>query len=230
MQITKIDQKLKSLFASERKITFEILLLIQTLDITKAYLELAYSSLFEYLVKEIGYSESAAQRRIASARMMKQVPAIERNLQTGELNMSQVAMAQTAIRQQEKALKQKVSVAQKAQIFEKMRKKSTYESQKILKEVLPHFEIPMPRAVPGGSDQVYVSLQFSEKEWEKIQSLQAHFSHSVPDVRLESLLLYWHLQIERRAERLRKKDERTEMSDKKIKAITQNTEIGPSLH
>ena len=212
MQITIIDQKLKSLAATERKITHEILLLIQTLDITKSYRELGYSSLFEYLTKEIGYSEGSAQRRIQSARLMKQVPAVEDKLKSGELNLTQVSLAQTAIRQEEKAKGHKLSDQQKTVILNQLKSKSTFETQKILKENLPSFEVPKPKTLPFGSDKVTVTMEFSDSEWKKVESLLAHFSHSVPDQKLESLLLYWHQQIEtkkkKQADRIRQLNSR----------------------
>lgn len=196
MQALKMDQNLKALVKTERKITYEILLLIQAFDITKSYRELGYSSLFEYLVKEIGYSESAAQRRISSARLMKQVPGIETDLQSGKLNLTQVSLAYSAIRQEEKAQGTKVSSEQKNEILRKLKSKNTFESQKVLLEELPNYEPVAPKAIPQKANQVYLTLQMSEKDWQKIQALLAHFSHKVPDQRLESLLLYFADQME----------------------------------
>jgi len=234
MQAIIIDQKLKSLVASERKITHEILLLIQTLDMTKSFRELGYSSLFEYLTKEIGYSEGSAKRRISSARLMKQVPQIANDLKLGNLNLTQVSLAQVAIRQQEKARSQnhiqdppqspcpkksptpsqKVTLQQKIEILEKLKSKSTFETQKILKDNLPAFEIPKPKATPAEKDQVHVTLQFSEGDWEKVQALMAHFSHTVPNQKIESLLLYWQAQVEKKKQKQIEKVQ----NDKKLTA------------
>lgn len=139
MQAKILDQKLKALAASERKITYEILLLIQTLDIGKAYRELGFSSLHEYLTKEIGYSEGAAHRRISSARLMKQVPSLDEKIKDGSLNLTQTSLAQVAIRQEEKAAGRKISPEQKIEILEKVQTKSTFETQRILKANLPNF-------------------------------------------------------------------------------------------
>ncbi|MEZ0391515.1 MAG: hypothetical protein ACAH59_04825, partial [Pseudobdellovibrionaceae bacterium] len=100
MNIQVLDQKLKTLVRTERKITYEILLLIQTLDVTRGFRELGYSSLFEYLTKEVGYSEGSAQRRISSARLMKECPQVETEIQTGGLNLTQISLAQVAFRQE----------------------------------------------------------------------------------------------------------------------------------
>jgi len=220
MQAIILDQKLKSLIASERKITHEILLLIQTLDITKSFRELGYSSLFEYLTKEIGYSEGSAQRRISSARLMKQVPEIANDLKSGNLNLTQVALVQAAIRQEEKAQSQKISFEQKTDILEKLKSKTTFETQKILKDNLPAFEIPKPKVLPADQHQVHVTLQFSERDWEKVQSLMAHFSHTIPDQKIESLLLYWQAQVEKKKQKQLEKIQNEKSVDSDPQSIT----------
>lgn len=196
-----LDQKLKALVQSERKITHEVLLLIQTLDITRSYLELGFSSLFDYLVRGIGYSEGAAQRRISSARLMKQVPLIEESLKSGKLNLTQISLAQVAIKQEEKAQGVKLSSDQKGDIIEKLKFQSSFETKKILKQELPSFELSLPQVHPAGMGKVHVTLQFDERTWGQIQDLMAHYSHSVPDQKLESLLLYWADQVQKKKQR-----------------------------
>jgi 5-methylcytosine-specific restriction endonuclease McrA len=205
MQANILDQKLKSLVASERKITREILLLIQTLDITNSYRELGYSSLFVYLTKEIGYSEGAAQRRISSARLMKQVPVLEKELQSGSLNLTQASMLQAAIKQEERSKSAQISNERKEVILEQLKSKTIFESQKILIENFPDFKVPKPKTRPAGSGTIHVTMEFSEPDWQKVQDLMAHFSHSVPDQKLEGLLLYWHQQVEAKKEKQKEK-------------------------
>lgn len=207
MQTLKLDQQLKALVKTERKITYEILLMIQTFDITKVYRELGYESLYAYLTKEVGYSEGAAQRRIASARLMKQVPIIESEIKSGELNLTQVSLAYTAIRQEEKANGAKISNSDKSAILEKLKSKNTFETQKVLKHELPAFEIPKPKLQPAGNDRVFVALEFHESDWKRIQNMMAEFSHKVPDQKLESLLLYFADRLEKKKQKLSAKDQ-----------------------
>src|SRR4051794_37404561 len=104
MQALILDQKLKEQVKSERSITHQVLLTIQTIDLTQSYRELGYSSLYAYLTKEIGYCEGSANSRISSSRLLKQVPEFAMELKSGELNLTQMTLAQSAIRQEEKAL------------------------------------------------------------------------------------------------------------------------------
>src|SRR5580700_6327257 len=92
-------EKFKILVLHERKITAEVVDYLREIDRRKVYLELGYTSSFSFLTKGLGYSPSAAQRRIDSARLMQMVPEIKNDLQAGSLNLTQVAIIAQAIRQ-----------------------------------------------------------------------------------------------------------------------------------
>ena len=190
-QALSLDLQLKTLVKSERKITLEILQVIQMVLITRCYLELGYSSLYAYLTAGIGYSEGAAQRRISAAKLLKQVPELKADLQSGAINLTQVSFAQTAIRQQEKSERIKIGAAAKSRILSKLRVKNGFETKQILQAELPKYD-PTPKSLISPSGQgVSVTLNFSKEEWMDVQALLAKKSHQVPDQRIESLLLRW---------------------------------------
>ena len=60
----------KALVQKERKLNIEILQHLQEIESRKLYLERGFSSLFEYAVKELGYGEGAAYRRIKTHETM----------------------------------------------------------------------------------------------------------------------------------------------------------------
>jgi hypothetical protein len=125
----ELDANLKRLVAGERKILHVILQHILEVDARKLYLDKAHSSLYEYLVKECGYSGSAAMRRISAARLMKDVPAIGTEIQAGSLNLSQVSELSRAIKEKEK-LGVVVSLNQRQELVASISGKTTQESQK----------------------------------------------------------------------------------------------------
>jgi hypothetical protein len=65
--------------------------LLSFVEETRAHLELGYSSLFDYCTKGLGYSESAAYRRIAVSRIIKTQPRVLEELRTGKLNLTTAA-------------------------------------------------------------------------------------------------------------------------------------------
>src|ERR1700677_3167081 len=93
--------KLKNLVIEERKLTAEILEYLREVEVRKLFLELGYPSLFEFCMRELGYSEGSAQRRISAMRLIKTLPEIEDKIVTGELSLSVVSQAQSFFRAQE---------------------------------------------------------------------------------------------------------------------------------
>ena len=83
---------MKFLAARERNLLTQVLWHIKEIDDRKLYCDLKYSSLYEFCVRELGYSEAAAQRRISSARALERMPELELKINDGSLNLSTIAL------------------------------------------------------------------------------------------------------------------------------------------
>lgn len=81
----------KKLAQAEREITVKVLHHLKEIDSRKLYSELGYTSLYDYCVRELGYTEASAHRRIASARLIYEIPSIEKKLESGCLNLTNIA-------------------------------------------------------------------------------------------------------------------------------------------
>jgi hypothetical protein len=77
--------------AREKGATLELLRFLAEVDRRRLYAERAYSSLWEYVHKALGYSESQASERVAAMRLMNRVPAVEQKLSGGELSLTSAA-------------------------------------------------------------------------------------------------------------------------------------------
>lgn len=75
--------KLRTLIQEEREISLKILELINEVERRRLHLELGFSSLFDWLTRELGYSAAAAMRRIDSARLLRKVPTIATQIESG---------------------------------------------------------------------------------------------------------------------------------------------------
>jgi hypothetical protein len=89
----------KILITRERELLTRILHHLKEIDRRKLYSELGYASMFEYCVRELGYSEASAHRRIKSARLIEEIPEIEEKIENGTLNISNIAQASTFFNQ-----------------------------------------------------------------------------------------------------------------------------------
>src|SRR5690349_18720499 len=92
--------KTKSLAHEERKITAQLLRHLQLIDQRKLYALRGYSSLFEFVEKELGYSSGAAYRRVSAMRLLKslnepEAKKTEQALESGALSLSVMTELQT---------------------------------------------------------------------------------------------------------------------------------------
>jgi hypothetical protein len=163
----ELAENLKSLISKEREILSEILEHILEIDRRKFYLKMAYSSLFDYLTKHLGYSAGSAQRRIDAARLMKDVPELSEKLESGSLNLSQVSLVQKAIRQK------KVQISHKLEILEVLENKSFFESQSIVSKAFD-LEIKEKTKITNQKDEsVRLEITLSKEQWEKLQHMKS---------------------------------------------------------
>ena len=74
---------LAGLIRRGNEITATVLAHIAEVDARKLYCELGFSSMFQYVVIELGLSEAAAKRRITAARLARRFPVIWRLVAEG---------------------------------------------------------------------------------------------------------------------------------------------------
>jgi len=83
---------LKSLVAQERHSIVDVLRHLAEVDLRNATAPTAYSSLFIYCVRELGFFEDEAYRRITAARKARQYPLIFSMLERGEISLTIVSL------------------------------------------------------------------------------------------------------------------------------------------
>ena len=123
----------KNLVQKERQINILILQHLQEIQSRKLYLDRGFSSLFEYTVKELGYSESSAYRRIKAMKLCKELPETKLKMAKGELNLCTVSKLQTVFEKQEKQIKNK-ALKQQATITKILldKNKKTQSNQRLI--------------------------------------------------------------------------------------------------
>ena len=129
-------ERFNKLVRTERKITHLVLECIAEIDHRQLYLQKAYSSLYDYLIKEFGYSPSAAHRRISSARLLRDVPEMAEKIESGSLNLSQLTKVQHAIRNVQKTEKRKMAASEKREILNKIQNTTQEKTELILVQEL----------------------------------------------------------------------------------------------
>jgi len=129
-------QNAKQKAAQVREATTELLWLLREIESRKAFAEIGFSSLFEYVVKELGHSEASAMKRIGAMRLLKEMPEIEQSLNEGRLNLSQASTVQRFFKN-EKHDGKIYSLEAKKGLLKKIENTSTRETEKILIQLSP---------------------------------------------------------------------------------------------
>lgn len=186
--LTELDQRMKTLAQKERDLLYDVLLTIKEIDTRKTYLELGFTSLFEYLVQGIGYSEGSAQRRIDAARLLKEIPEMAEKIQSGEIKLNQISLLQKAAREVFKTQSLKVSAQDKIELLNNLSSKSHSESQK---EIASFFDLPViedSRQKVQANESVRIEFTLSKEAFEKLKQAQEHLSHAVSTADLAAFL------------------------------------------
>ncbi|MDR3608842.1 MAG: HNH endonuclease signature motif containing protein [Oligoflexia bacterium] len=181
---------IKSLVREETCLTTEILHHLREIEARKLFCALGYSSLFEYAVKELGYSESATQLRIDSMRLLRELPRVEAQVQSGELTLSVLVQAQKFFRQEAK-LGRPVSVAQKQEVVQSLEGKSAREAERTLLAMSPQPEKHRPETVrPVTAELAEVRLNLNNETLENLEKLKGLLAHQFPEMTLSDLVAH----------------------------------------
>jgi hypothetical protein len=92
--------------------------LLHLVEMDRRRLFFEYASLKSYLVAEQGLEEWQAERRIRAARMMRRFPFIQKNIESGKLDLTLLEIAQTC------ANSEKLSNEEIAEVLEAISGKS----------------------------------------------------------------------------------------------------------
>lgn len=195
-----ICKELRYLVQKEHRIEQEILGLMKNVFENKWHLELGYSSMYEFLVKDSGMSAGTANRRVQALQLIDQAPIAAQMIREGKLSLSNAAEINRALRVEEK-LERKEGIkkeAVKAELREKLsmilkssQGKSYRECQNILAQALPRqAEQKLVEAketpTPHGRTQLVVSIT-SELQ-AKFDELKSLLSHLDPNPTYEEFL------------------------------------------
>src|SRR5689334_3725753 len=87
--------KTHALVAEERRVTLELLHHLREIERRRLHAIRGYPTLFEYLVKALGYSDGAAFRRIGAMRLLQDLPEVEEAIQEGKMSLTTASTLQS---------------------------------------------------------------------------------------------------------------------------------------
>ncbi|WP_413587424.1 HNH endonuclease [Bdellovibrio sp. HCB274] len=172
----EVESRLKYLTGRERELLHLILDHIREVESRKLHLRRGHSTMFEYLTKELNYSAAAAMRRLGAARILRIVPEVAEQIQSGEVNLSQLSELSRAIREKEK-VGEVVEPAQTANLLQSIAGKNTFETQKEIAKGL-EMKLKKPEQIRiQRDDSVHISLTFSKDQHSTVMRAKDKAAH-----------------------------------------------------
>ncbi len=218
--------QLKHLAIEERKLTTQVLELLREVERRKLYCGLGFSSLFEYAVKELGYSEASASRRINSMRLIKDVPSAANSIAMGTLNLSTLSTVQCFLKREQRDRGKTYTVDEKQKLLAKMENRSARECEKILLQVSPQSAKSKETSRAVSPTQTELKVVVSDELMKKFEKIKGLLAHSQPSLSLSQLFeiladrTLEQIDPDRQNERRAQRDER-----KRAKAGTEQTPV-----
>jgi hypothetical protein len=182
----------------ERKVTVLVLRHLREIEVRRLFIELGYSSMHVYCIKHLKYSEGQTQRRLSSARLMTELPEIEKDIQAGSLNITNLAKFQSFARA-EKAADFALSKVEKLEALLLIQNKSTRQVERELiqkshqPEVLAerYHNISVVMSEVGSVNQfAKFEALLSEENQELLQEFKNLYAHELKDHANVSVLTF----------------------------------------
>jgi 5-methylcytosine-specific restriction endonuclease McrA len=174
------------LVREERKLTIQVLHHLLEIERRMLFAQRGHTSLFEYCVSELGYTRSAAQRRIDSMRLMRQVPEVEARIADGSFSLTHLADAQSFFRKEEIR-----DAEQKKDVIERLVGQSVLEAQRTLMSLTDQPERHIPeRTRVVSAELTEVRFVVDQATLVKLEELKALLSHARPGMGVKETLEY----------------------------------------
>jgi hypothetical protein len=133
---------IKKLANEERRITSEILHYLREVESRMIFAKLAYSSLYEFCVKQLHYSEGSAYRRISAMRVLKdlspvQSEEVESKINEGAISITNLSLVHSFLKTEKKESRKIYSASEKMDLISSIEHQSKRETEKRLAAIQP---------------------------------------------------------------------------------------------
>ena len=98
----RLLERTKELSGIEHHLEVVVIDHLREIQKRRLYLRRGFSSLFDYAVRELGYSDAAAWRRIKAMRLCAEIDGVRERLQDGTMTLNAAAQLQNAFDRQER--------------------------------------------------------------------------------------------------------------------------------
>jgi 5-methylcytosine-specific restriction endonuclease McrA len=180
---TQLHNKLLLLAKKVKLLDMEIINHLQEMEVRKLYSEYGYTSLYDYCLRALKFSEDQSYRRIKSMRLAEEMPIVKESLKSGDLTIANATMLGSLFDKIPD-----VPEDEKIKIVNKAVGKSKRDCEEYILDVKEvHGLTPKPKKTVirrESPETSRVSLSLPKESVEKLVQLKAH--HKV--TKLEDLM------------------------------------------
>lgn len=214
--------KTENLVKRERELLSEVLHHLKEIERRRLFSQLGFKSLFDYATKKLGYGEDQAARRISAMRLLKELPEIESKICDGSLTLTNLSMAQSLFRQENKKVAQNLdnektllkscsdnitakdtqkgfNKEQKLEFLSKIENKSKREAEKLVISYSTQPEqLHTDRIRVVTENHVEIKFIAGSELQEKLEKVKGLLAHSHPNMNMaEAINLLCDMAIQR---------------------------------
>jgi len=151
----------------------------------RLWIEYGATSMFDFMTRaHYHYAPVVAQRKIDAARLLQVFPEVKGYIHTREINLTQLGMLASALRQRPVPLKLQ------REILESIKNQTVQNTQIILNDRLEIEVKTRPKVRVQRDGSVRVEMTFSKEDWEVVERAKELVSHSIPSGDLTEVLSY----------------------------------------
>jgi 5-methylcytosine-specific restriction endonuclease McrA len=185
---TDLVKQVQNLFQREKRLGDAILLGLKEIKARRVFAAMGYPSLFEFLVKHFGLSESATYQRLQALKLIEAVPEVQAHLLDGTLSLSNAALVQSFIQNQEKETP--LNIETKKELIESVKGKTHKEARLTLAKENPTAALPPSREKIMTPTHSQLQITVDQETMAALQEVKELLSHTIPDGNLAEVLKY----------------------------------------
>jgi hypothetical protein len=182
-------QKTDLLVKEERQALTNLLHHFREIERRRLYCDYKYGSLHKMLVGYYGYSDDEAYRRVSAMRLLKELPEVEEKINSGELSLSHLGLAQSFFQKEAKIQQAEVSKDMKLEILSKISEQPLREAQRIvLSQSSAPEELRPDKVTVVTEDKVEYRFTADKSLEDKISEVKGLLAHKYPSLSMAELL------------------------------------------
>ena len=183
----ELIKEIQKLTGTEREVTLKILYHLIEIEDRKLAIQLGYSCLYAYCVRELKYSEPSAYRRVAASESLKLNPELGELFLAGKVTLCTMAAARVALREKRAEVTQIIGRS-KSEVQALLAPTVESKPKEVIKPVIVKSSAPLFNNTPK-EERYEIRFSISKESYQKLTQAKDKLSNSLKrDLTVEGLV------------------------------------------